>query len=69
MWSNLGLSLLNLPFLLFFMKESPKYFVSIKRYDKARRVFKYIARLNRKPMFRNKLQGEDRSELNQDEPE
>ena len=28
-WSNLALSLLNLPFLLFFMKESPKYLVSV----------------------------------------
>jgi hypothetical protein len=36
---------------LFFIPESPKFLISLKRYDEAREAISYIAKMNGKPAF------------------
>ena len=59
-WFNLGLSLLTLFPLLFLIRESPKFYVSVSKFQEARLVYEHIAKLNKKPMFHNRLEGEER---------
>lgn len=58
-WLSIALSLLSFFPLLFFVKESPKFFVSVGRFASAREVYSFIAKVNNKPMFFNKLEGEE----------
>ena len=54
-WLNIGLAFfLIIPFLLF-VKESPKFLVSVKKFEEARRVYYSISALNKTPMFQNHL--------------
>lgn len=54
-WINLALTVLGLLGLVSFVKESPKFYVSIRKFDKARAVYNHIAETNRKPMFSSKF--------------
>ena len=38
---------------LFFIPESPKFLISMKRFDEARAVISYIAKINGKPAFKD----------------
>ena len=44
--------------ILVFLPESPRYLISTGRFNKARKVFQYVAHINKKPMFPHKLEGE-----------
>ena len=57
-WLNLAFTFfLALPFLLF-VQESPKYLVSLKKFRQARNTYSFIAKINKKRMFLNRLEGE-----------
>ena len=60
---DVGVCLFAFLFLVFFIKESPKFYVSVKKYEQAREVYKYIASVNKREMFSNKLEGEGMVEL------
>ena len=57
-WISFGLSVFSLFPLLFFIRESPKFYVSVGKFSKAREVYQFIAKLNKKPMFSQVLEGE-----------
>ena len=59
---SLGLSLFCFFPFIFFMRESPKFYVSVGKFEEARKVYKYIAKINGKHMFTNKLEGEEQIE-------
>ena len=61
-WLNLGLCALGLLILLFGIKESPKFYVSVRQFNKAKQIYSHIAKTNGKSMFKNKLEGEGRDE-------
>ena len=46
--------------LLLFVRESPKFLVSVRRFSQAREVYSTIARMNKRPMFEEELEGEGR---------
>ena len=54
-WINMGITVLGLLVLLFFVKESPKFYVSVRKFEKAKEVYSHIAKTNTKEMFTNKL--------------
>lgn len=47
---------------ILFVPESPRYFLSKGKYTQAKLVYQYIARINRKPMFSEGLEGEEDAE-------
>ena len=57
-WICFGLSVFSLFPLLFFIRESPKFYISVGKFSEAREVYRYIAKLNSKPMFSERLEGE-----------
>ena len=57
-WIEFGLALSAFLGFLFFVRESPKFYIGAKKFDKARQVYSYIAKVNKKPMFINKFEGE-----------
>ena len=57
-WIEFGLALSAFLGFLFFVRESPKFYVGTKKFDKARQVYSYIAKVNKRPMFTNQLEGE-----------
>ena len=59
-WANMGLTVIGLLALAFLIKESPKFYVSVRKFEKAREVYRHIAKVNRNPMFSNKLEGEEK---------
>ena len=65
-WISFGLSVFSLFPLLFFIRESPKFYVSVGKFGKGREVYKYIARVNKKPMFSQQFEGERNSSDIQD---
>lgn len=60
----MGLALILLIPLIFLIPESPKFLMGQHRYQDARNVYERIANVNGKPMFSEKLEGEDEEELN-----
>lgn len=52
-WIDLAVSLLVFFPFLFFVRESPKFYVSVGKHKKAKQVYRFIAKLNKKPMFAN----------------
>ena len=58
-WINLALAAVLLIPLIFFIPESPKFLIGQRRYAEARKVYERIAQVNRKPMFTERLEGED----------
>ncbi len=42
---------------IIFLPESPRYLISKSKFQKAHKVFAYIATINRKPKFSQKLEG------------
>ena len=61
-WINLSLTGVSLLVLVFFAKESPKFYVSIHKFEKAKDVYSHIAKVNRNPKFSTKLEGEKKEE-------
>ena len=45
-WLNLGLCVFGLLVLLFSLKESPKFYVSVRSFNKARQIYCHIAKTN-----------------------
>lgn len=50
-WINFGCFVISLPLFWCFVRESPKFFVSVKKFEKARAVYNFISRINRRPKF------------------
>ena len=61
-WLNLGLAFAFIFPLIFCVFESPKFLISRGRFASARAVFARIAKLNRRRLFSNPLQGTGASE-------
>ena len=55
---NIGLVSLCLLVYIFYMKESPRYLISKRKFKEARKVYSFIAKVNGKPKFYHLLEGE-----------
>ncbi len=56
-WMDLSLCfLISLPN-IFFILESPKFYISISQFKRARLIYAKIAQINNRPMFTEKLVG------------
>ena len=60
-WLDLGICIALILPLLFYVIESPRFLISINRYKQARLVYKRIAKINKRPMFEDRLIGEGAS--------
>ena len=65
-WGSIGLVLILFCLITFLIPESPRILISLKKYPRARKSYKFIARFNKKPMFTEPLKGEE--EPQQDRP-
>ena len=59
-WFVVNICLVSLLLLLyiFYMKESPRYLISKRKFKEARAVYSFIAKVNGKPKFNHPLEGE-----------
>lgn len=58
-WGSIGLVVILFFLITFLVPESPRILITRKKFVKARKSYKFIARFNRKEMFTDPIQGED----------
>ena len=57
-WLDLSICVALILPLVCFIIESPRFLISVNKYPKAREVYATIAKINKRPMFSEKLVGQ-----------